>query len=412
MSKTNKEDIQILRDLAKQYAEICANPIQEEKRKLWSDHFSLKKTRPPILVSFGMWNLWCREVFADKAMKCKDSFYRNRERILRLKLFHNSIGDDCVFEPWITLDASRGLWKEEWGVKVDRHTSSLDGGACKYDPPIKDWSDVKKLKALHPQVYEKDTKIRYSKLYDAIGDILTIDVSRDPIYFGFGADISTDLGKLRGIETFMLDMYESPKELHNLLAFMRDGILTNNQEAEDAGHYSLTLHSNQAMPYVNELSWPKPNTPCKRKDLWAFFAAQEFTLVSPEFHDEFLFQYQIPIMEKYGLVHYGCCEDLTRKIGMLRKLKNLRSIAVTPVANLNKCVEQIGNDYVVSWRPNPTDMVCASWDENQIKKIIDDGKESCKNNIYHILLKDVETCQGEPDRLARWIKIVRNIVEK
>ena len=62
--------------------------------------------------------------------------------------------------------------------------------------------------------------------------------------------------------------------------------------------------------------------------------------MSPKFHDEFLFQYQIPIMEHFGLVHYGCCEDLTRKIDMLRQLKNLRSIAVTPAANLRKCAGQ------------------------------------------------------------------------
>ncbi|MDD5688246.1 MAG: hypothetical protein PHE88_10490 [Elusimicrobia bacterium] len=412
MDKTNKEDIQILRDLAKQYAEISANPTQEERRKLWSDHFSLKKTRPPILVSCGMSSLWCREVFSDKAMKCKDSFYRDYERMFRLRFFHDSIGDDCIFEPWITLDASvQGNGEANWGVDLGRH-DSVASGARRYDPPIKDWSDVKKLKVIHHQVDEKDTKLRYSKLYDAIGDILTIDIIRCPVYFSFGADISTDLGKLRGIETFMLDMYENPKELHNLLAFMQDGILTNNQEAEDASHYTLTLHNNQAMPYVNELSWPKPNTPCKRKDLWGFVAAQEFTLVSPEFHDEFLFKYQIPIMEKYGLVHYGCCEDLTRKIDILRKLKNLRSIAVTPVANLNKCVEQIGSDYVVSWRPNPAEMVCVSWDKNRIKRIIGDAKESCKNSIYHIRLKDVHTVQGEPDRLARWVKIVRDIIEK
>ena len=79
--------------------------------------------------------------------------------------------------------------------------------------------------------------------------------------------------------------------------------------------------------------------------------------------DEFMLQYQLPIMAEYGLVAYGCCEDLTRKIDVLRQIRNLRRIAVTPVADVRRCAEQIGTDYVISWRPNPTDMVCAGWDD-------------------------------------------------
>ncbi len=136
----------------------------------------------------------------------------------------------------------------------------------------------------------------------------------------------------------MIDMYESPQELHSLLAFMRDAILQSHQDAEAAGHFTLNSGNNQAFPLAAELPPPTPNSPpCKRHDLWGFCAAQEYTLISPAFHDEFLFQYQIPIFEKFGLVHYGCCEDLGEKIGMLRQLKNLRSIAVTPVANVRHC---------------------------------------------------------------------------
>ena len=46
-------------------------------------------------------------------------------------------------------------------------------------------------------------------------------------------------------------------------------------------------------------------------------------------HEEFLFRYQLPIMEQAGLVAYGCCEDLTCKIDMLRQIPNLRRIAVS-----------------------------------------------------------------------------------
>lgn len=256
------------------------------------------------------------------------------------------------------------------------------------------------------------TAERVERLHDAIGDILDINVDRAPLLWGFSADISTTLAALRGLEQMMLDMYEAPGELHKLLAFMRDGVLANQTRAEEAGDLTLTCGHNQAAPYAMELESPHCNSgPRKRSDLWGFAAAQEFTLVSPQHHEEFLFQYQMPIMEPFGLVHYGCCEDLTRKIDMLRKLPNLRSIAVTPRADVRACAEQIGADYVISWRPNPTDMVCAGWDEDRIRRIIRHGLDVCGDGIMHVNLKDIETVQHEPGRLARWVRVVRDEID-
>lgn len=412
----NRRDVQVLRDLAKQYMELASQPIQEERRRLWKAHFSLKKTRTPVLATYGMWNVWCREVFGDHAMRCEDPFYREHERFLRMQIFHDSIGDDFILEPWITQVAThktrRGIYGEAWGAEPQRIQPSIEGGSWKGKAFIQDWEDVKKLVPPHHQIDEADTARNVQRLRDAVGDIIEVNVDRSPILSGFAGDLSTTIAQLRGLDQLMLDMYEAPDKVHALLAFLRDGVLANQQEAEDAGDYSLTSQSNQAMTYAEELESPRANSgPRKRKDLWGFCAAQEYTLISPKFHDEFLFQYQMPIMEHFGLVHYGCCEDLTKKIGMLRQLKNLRSIAVTPRANVWESAEAIGRDYVISWRPNPADMVCTSWDEGRIRSILRDGLRACKDGIAHVHLKDIETVQGETDRLARWTRIVRELAD-
>lgn len=412
MNSTN--DIQILRELARQYAELAAKPIQEERRKLWAAHFSLKPTRPLVLATYGMWNVWCRQVFGDHAMKCREPFFREHERKLRMDIFHDSIGDDFILEPWLTQHAAlAGSWDRPWGLVQARHDSDMDGGAWQFDPPISEWADAAGLKATPHAIDEEATARSAAYLAEAVGDILPVDIARGAFYSGFSADISTHLARLRGLENLMTDMYEYPAELHKTLAFMRDAILANNQAAEDAGHYSLTTQQNQAMPYAGELERPKPNSgPRKRKQLWGFCAAQEYTLISPEFHDEFLFQYQRPVFEHFALVHYGCCEDLTRKIDMLRKLRNLRSIAVAPLADIAKCAEQIGTDYALSWRPNPTDMVCCGWSEERIRAIIGKGLEACRGCFTHIHLKDIETVEGDPSRLQRWTSIVRELADK
>ena len=124
-------------------------------------------------------------------------------------------------------------------------------------------------------------------------------------------------------------------------------------------------------------------------------------------------QYQRPILDKFGLVSYGCCEDLSQKIKYLRKIKNLRRISVTPWADTRACAEQIGKDYVISWRPNPAEMGCIDFDPQRIRRIIENAMDIFDQNDCHvdITLKDVKTVRGEPENLRKWVDIVRDVVE-
>jgi len=330
-------------------------------------------------------------------------------------MFQYDVGDDTVQEPWLTVNVPHksGGWNGLWGVddSLLKLEGASDGSAGCYNPPIKTWDDMAKLRAMHHELDEETGARIYDKLASAVGDIIEIDVQRSPVYMNFAGDISTGIARLRGLEQLMVDMYESPDELHRLLAFMRDGILANNREAEDAGHFTLTSSANRQLTYANGLESFKPNSgPRKRGDLCGFFAAQEYALVSPEFHDEFLFRYQLPIMEKYGLTHYGCCEDLGEKMPMLRKLENLRGIAVAPRANVRRCAEQIQGDYAFSWRPNPANMVCCGYDEELVANIVRKAVDDSAGCFLHVNLKDIETLEGDSTRLKRWVRKVREVV--
>jgi hypothetical protein len=121
-------------------------------------------------------------------------------------------------------------------------------------------------------------------------------------------------------------------------------------------------------------------------------------------------RYQLPILSKFGLVAYGCCEDLTRKIDMLRAIPNLRRIAVSPFADVPRCAEQIGRDYVLSYRPSPADMVSYGFDPARIRALLTRDLRACRNNRVDITLKDVETVEGDPDRVRNWVRLVREVI--
>ncbi|MCX6971791.1 MAG: hypothetical protein NTV93_16780 [Verrucomicrobia bacterium] len=407
-------DRAILRELVMKYNEIAAKPIQEERRRLWSAHNSLKGTsRIPLIAQAGRWSKWCMEYWRDENMKCTDPFFREYERNLRIGLFQFDVGDDTIQEPWVTVSAvqSRG-WGTYWGVQEAEQHSGVADGAWKFEPVIKEWDDLKRLSPPPHEIDEEATRKNVERLHEAIGDLITINVERGAICQGFSSDISTGLARLRGLEQVMMDLYESPDELKELISFMSAGILANNTAAERAGDYSLTSQVNQELCYSEELERPKANSgPRSRKDLWGFCASQEFTLISPEMHEEFLFNHQFPIYEQFGQVAYGCCEDLGKKISTIKRLPNLRVIAVSPWADIVKCADQIGKDYVYSWRPNPTDQVCTDWNEGRIRKILSEGIAATRGCHVHIHLKDTETLQGDPSRLARWVKIAREVSE-
>ena len=403
-------DLTIIRDLAEQYAEIAAKPIQEERRDLWRRHNSLERTRPLIYVRWLA--AWHEHPWA--TLECEDPFWHQHERFLKQMIVQDTIGDDYIIEPWITQRATCVTPPEgPWGVRYNRIPSPVAGGAWEYDPPLKQLEDIDKLVAPHHVIDEQATQRNFGRLQDAVGDLLEVGLDRSPTYSVWRADLSTDLGYMRDLGQVMWDMTDHPEWLHRLLSFMRDGILTVHEEAEQAGDWSLSSHQNQAMPYAQELEDPRANSGAVTRDrLWVFTAAQEFALVSPDMHWEFMFQYQFPIVEKFGLVAYGCCEDLTHKIDYLRRLPNLRRIAVTPVAKVAKCAEQIRDDYVFSWRPNPSEMMCCGFDPDHIRKVVREAMEASRGCHVDITLKDVQTIEHEPERLPEWVRIVREITDE
>jgi len=406
---SDKRDVQILRDLAKRYLDICITPEQDERRELWRKHNSLIHTRPLIFVSPGT----CWNEFPESKLECEDPLFRTQEMIIKRWFTQQEIGDDFVFDPWL------GEWAVykfpavgRWGFELNHIQSDMKGGAYKINPPIKDLDDAKRFLRPHHEIDEAATDAKMTRLRDAVGDIITVKSVRAPYYRSYRGDISTDLAQLRGLEELMTDMYDNPDWLHEVLSFMSTAIREMLDAGEQAGDWRLSDSANQAMPYSLELPDPGAHdNPVPMSQLWGYMASQETTLVSPEMFDEFMFQYQIPLMEKYGLVAYGCCEDLTRKIGVLRQLKNLRRIAVTPVADIRKSAEVIGADYVISWRPNPALMVCCGWDEARIRNIIREGLDVFDGLHLDITLKDTETLENEPWRLQKWVRIVREEID-
>ena len=398
----NPSDKSILRGLAEQYRQISDDSIQMPRRRAWSRLNSLLDHKPLIYV-----RAFAAKERADCRLVTKDPLARRMEQFFRYQLAWYGLGDDSIFEPYITLPAV--FAHAGWGYDVKLTRVDVDGGSFKADYPITDLNDLSGFVDPVHKINEEKTLQMFEAANDAVGDILPVVIDRTPFYTMWHGDIATDLGYLRGMENFMLDIMDTPDELKRLCERMGHGVLSVHEQAEAAGDWSLLSHRNQAMPYAEELPWPAIDKPVKRKQLWGFMAAQEFALISPEHHDEFLLQYQLPILKEFGLVAYGCCEDLTRKIDMLKQIPNLRRISVSPFANVEKCAEASGGKYVLSFRPRPAHLVGDNWKE-VARNDLQQGIETLKGTSFDITLKDVETLEGDQNRAKEWVQLARETI--
>jgi len=405
-------DRRILRELAGKYREICEKDVQEERRELWRNHNSLVKTRPPVLCSWHWGSNAAAELLADE-MRCESELLRPHERWLRNMIFHDTLGDDHVCEPWIVVRAAVECPEHgRWGVPQEV-ARDPDGHGWRRMPVLAGIEDVARLVATHHRVDEEKSRRQVSLIEDTIGDILDVAVDRSTVYGRWGGtDLSEALGALVGLEEFMVGLHDDPEFIHRLVSFMRDAVVTNIRECEEAGDWRLCNGVNMGEPYARELPDPSPSpAPAKMKDLWFFTSAQEFTLVSAEQHWDFMMQYQLSIMQEFGLVAYGCCEDLTTKFDLLRRIPNLRRIGVSPVANVRRCAEQIGRDHVLSWKPNPAMVVCGS-DADYVRKCLAEGLREAGDCNVDIMLKDVTSVGGDRQRLKQWTQIARELAEE
>lgn len=411
----NERDL--VRDLARQVYEFAVSDESNKRRDLWRDHNSLKRTRPMVIATNS--GLPTKEVPELQNLVCSDPLMRNLEHYFRHQLYHISLNDDMIFEPWYRV-APVFDWpvngNVRWGPEISVNRTEQKGGSFIFDPPLKTEEDLAKLvKPVH-KINERKTAERYERICEVLGGSMPAAVSRSPYYKMWQSDIAHDLAYLRGLEQMMWDMAESPELLKKITGFLSEGALHVQDAAEANGDWSLVDHNNQSVTYSRELPDPAGDgQPVTRDKLWVFCAAQEAAVISPDMWAEFILAYQKPIYEKFGLLAYGCCEDLTHKIPVLkRELPNLRRIAVTPWADWRSCAEQIGSDYVYSWRPSPADMVSCDFDPERVKKTVREAFKLASEHKNHIdvTLKDVQTVSGNLDAVPGFMRCVREVIDE
>lgn len=402
------EERTIIRDLAKQVAEIADMPIMAERRELWKKHNSLQPARPMILIfPEGSWE----ELLPHSGMKCQDDKARGIEWSLRSRIYYyEHFQDDTVIEKeWIV---SKSIHNSGWGLS-ERHIPSTEArGSWHFDPVIHEPADLKKLRIPEITYDEEASERNLMEAQELFGDIL--DVKQKGVS-SISFHLMSQYTGLRGLEEVMVDMYDNPGMLHDAMAFFEEGHRHIVKQYVDMNLLSLnndsTYHNSGGNGYTDELPGPGFDPDWVRLcDIWGSAEAQQMAQVSPEMHAEFIMQYEKRLLEPFALTGYGCCEDLTRKMGDVFTIPNIRRISIAPSANVVACAEMLQDKYIFSWKPQPSYLV--AFNPQVVRDYIKHTLDVTKGCVVEMILKDTHTCEHHPERFDEWSRIARELVEE
>ena len=401
-------DRQVLRGLAARRADLAARPTEDQKRDLWYRHNALEPTRPVIFCDpENGWN----EIITEDRIACTGELARSWEMTLRKEIFWaEEMGDDKVVDA--VFHAGHVYGESDWGMHEEIHRVAAEGAYC-WDAPLKSYDDLDRL---HPPTiavdHEATARLR-ALAEETFAPLLSVQ-TRTAWWWTLG--MTWTLINLRGLTQVMLDLYDHPAELHRLMGILRDGHLARLDFLESNGLLSLnndnTYVGSGGFGFTRELPQADFAGRARTRDLWGFCESQETVQVSPEMFEEFVFPYQMPILERFGLNCYGCCEPLHSRWHVVKRFPRLRRISVSPWADAKKMAEFLGAEYLFSYKPSPADLARPTIDEDRIRAQLRHVLDITRGCRVEVIMKDNHTIGNNPQNVVRWCRIAQEEAQR
>ena len=410
---TFAKERKIVRELAAKYYNIARSGENLEKARLYRAVNDRKMIRPVVLVDEIPWY----ELNIDGCLDCfcEEPELRWLESCFRGWLArHKYFGGDFYLNPVFLV--TKHVWFSELGVETEEKIVKTNEKnyimAHQYFDKLQTEEDLEKLKFQTVNYDEVKTKKQFEFVADIIGDIIPVKLTGLSCDYGLGHGLWDLVSRLRGVENLLADLAERPEFMHKTARKLTDIHIDKLRQIEEKGLLGIEQPHIHCTPAItSDLENPEDYDNIKMKNIWGRAVAQIFGSVSKAMHDEFDITYAAEVMKPFGMVYYGCCEPLDNKIDILKKMKNLRKISITPWADINKAAEIIGKDYVVAAKPNPAN-VSTGFDENVIRKELKEIVDAVKKNgcSCDIVLKDISTVAGKPEHLLKWVQIAMETV--
>ena len=400
----NQKEREILRQLAKEYAEIAALPAQKEKKALWLKTNTLQMERPMLLIDQIPWN----EMDLDGSLCCRvqDAYWQGVENELRQTLYKwRHMPADMVVNPYIALP--RPIENSGWGLEVISDVIELEKHATansyRYTNQIQSMEDVERIQM--PRITldaEKEAEI-IAQAHELFDGIIDFKMTGKCLHLGIWDTIAMWMG----VENCYFALLDEPEMIHALMEKLTQGLISMTEQLNALN--TIDIHSHLchcSQTFLPDLE--KEEKGAISGNGWAFGLAQLFTSCSPAITDEFEVQYMQRVFPHFGAIYYGCCDRLDDRMDVIRKLPNIRKLSCSPWSEREAFSEKMPDFCVMSNKPNPAFLASGQLDEDQVRKDIRRTISAAKahGRSLEIILKDISTVSHNPHCLFRWHDIV------
>jgi hypothetical protein len=372
----------------------------------------LNPERPMLAIDQLPWHEI--DVDGELVLRSEDPFLREIERELRRTLYlWKHMPADMVVEPYLAmptaiLGTGFGMASNE-DLSATDPTSHVFGHA--YHNQLRTEEDILKIRM--PEVHLDEAKNRWVEetASEVLAGILPVRMIGETGFFA----LWDRLAEWMSPEAILYDLADRPEFIHAIMERYTVVNLALVDQLEALGLFEPAQTSIHCSPaYTDDLPAPgfDPTRP-RAKDSWTCGMAQIFATVSPAMHEEFEVDYVKRIYERFGLVYYGCCEALHDRIGVVRKIPNVRKISCSPWCDIDIAAEEIGRDYVASRKPSPVWLASETPDWSAIEKELRDTMAACRRTGTpgEFILKDVSTVMYRPQNLWEWEKRAMDILK-
>lgn len=407
-----------LRDLACRQKELAQSTLMQEYQALWYDHNELRAARPVISVEEG--HYW-REIFPD--LLCEDPLareieYQLQNNIKRVEL----IGDDRPTPDFFILRYSHlGPWcgLGEKVFKPGTHDASDGAGAYHVIPQIEvieeDFHKLKPTEFLDPM---PELSAKKEQIEDVIGEFLPVKFWNATNHWG--PSPMRWVIAFMGMENAYIAMKEEPEWFRKLMDFITEDILRIYRQEEESGLLAL----NNGNDYVGSGNWcfsrelPQKDFSGRVRtvDTWGHLNAEDASGVSPDDFREFILPYQMRLAKEFGLIYYGCCEDVSRFWDNgIDRIPNVRKISVSPWCDEAKMGERLaGSGVIYSRKCRDVRFLGTTreFDAEAFRANIRETLEKARGCRMEFIFRDIMSLKGNNEKIRQAVRIVREETEE
>ena len=410
----SEKDKDILKPLGERIAGISSLPVHREKARLWRKMNDLESERPMVWINEIPWHEM--NVDDELTLQCEGSWAQELERRLKREIYQwNHMPGDMVVSDFI--ECPLVIHSTDFGIIEDVDVAKTDDASDivsrHFNIQIREPDDLSKIKMPKVILHEDVTELSFQLMSDLFLDIIPVKkVGQTHIWF-----TPWDyLVRWWGIQEAMMDLVTRPEMVHDGVERLVQAWMTELDQFEEQNLLSPDNRNirigSGGYGYTGDLPGddydPDRVTP---KNMWGCSNAQIFSEVSPEMHWEFAIEHDLKWLERWGLTYYGCCEPLDRKVHLLRQIPNLRKVSISPWCSIERTVNEIGGDYVLSIKPSPAIFSGDRFDLGEGKRFIRETLDLTRGTCHvEFIMKDISTVSYKPERLWEWESMVMEMV--